>query len=56
MIFIGYETIFVLFRYHLESGRPANGIFTYSRQLAIVLFGCVCLFIFDLCERGVQLR
>ena len=40
----------------VDSGGPVNGIMSYSRQLAIVLFGCVCLFIFDLCERGVQLK
>jgi len=39
-----------------DSSGPANGIMSYARQLAIVLFGCVCLFIFDLCERGVQLN
>ena len=37
------------------SGGPVNGVMTYWRQLAVVLFGCICLFIFDLCERGVQL-
>lgn len=33
-----------------------NGIFAYWKKLAVVLFGCLCLFIFDMCEKGVQLR
>ncbi len=33
-----------------------NGIFAYWKKLAVVLFGCLCLFVFDMCERGVQLR
>lgn len=33
-----------------------NGIFAYWKNLSVVLFGCLCLFVFDMCERGVQLQ
>ncbi|XP_040576781.1 protein wntless [Lepeophtheirus salmonis] len=33
-----------------------DGIYAYWKKLAVVFFGCLCLFIFDMCERGVQLR
>lgn len=33
-----------------------NRIRVYWRHLSAVLGGCLCLFIFDMCERGVQLR
>jgi len=36
-------------------GEP-NGIAAYWKNLSVVLFGCVCLFVFDMCERGVQLQ
>jgi hypothetical protein len=34
----------------------ANGLAAYWRNLSVVLLGCLCLFIFDMCERGVQLQ
>jgi len=33
-----------------------NGLSAYWRNLSVVLFGCICLFVFDICERGVQLQ
>ena len=33
-----------------------NGLVAYWKKLAVVMFGCLCLFIFDVCERGVQLK
>nr|XP_045599833.1 protein wntless-like isoform X3 [Procambarus clarkii] len=33
-----------------------NRIRVYWRHLSAVFGGCLCLFIFDMCERGVQLR
>lgn len=36
-------------------GEP-NGLSAYWKNLSVVLFGCLCLFIFDMCERGVQLQ
>lgn len=33
-----------------------NGLIAYWKKLAVVLFGCTCLFVFDMCERGVQLK
>jgi len=36
-------------------GEP-NGISAYWKNLSVVLFGCLCLFVFDMCELGVQLQ
>jgi len=36
-------------------GEP-NGLSAYWKNLSVVLFGCMCLFVFDMCERGVQLQ
>merc|ERR1719150_2028871 len=33
-----------------------NGLVAYWKKLAVVMFGCLCLFVFDVCERGVQLQ
>ena len=33
-----------------------NGLAAYWKNLSVVLFGCLCLFVFDMCERGVQLQ
>lgn len=33
-----------------------NRLRSYWRYLTSVAFGCFCLFIFDMCERGVQLK
>jgi len=38
-----------------REGEPA-GLVGYWKNLAVVLFGCLCLFVFDMCERGVQLQ
>ena len=37
-------------------GQPHHGLLAYWKNLSVVMFGCLCLFIFDLCERGVQLK
>lgn len=37
-----------------ETGEK-HGIMAYSRKLATIVFGSLCLLIFDVCERGVQL-
>lgn len=34
----------------------SEGLIGYWKNLAVVLFGCLCLFVFDMCERGVQLQ
>ena len=34
----------------------SQGLIGYWKNLAVVLFGCLCLFVFDMCERGVQLQ
>ena len=40
-----------------EDGQgEVNGLMSYWKNLAVVLFGCLCLFVFDMCERGVQLQ
>ncbi|XP_071547630.1 protein wntless isoform X2 [Panulirus ornatus] len=41
---------------HLMDDIERNRIRVYWRHLSAVLGGCLCLFIFDMCERGVQLR
>ena len=39
-----------------RESEPPNGLIGYWKNLAVVLFGCLCLFVFDMCERGVQLQ
>ena len=39
-----------------SEGEPPQGLLGYWKNLAVVLFGCLCLFVFDMCERGVQLQ
>lgn len=45
---------------HLMEGRrddvERNRLRSYWKQLSAVITGCICLFIFDLCERGIQLK
>jgi len=38
----------------LDDGRK-NQLSYYWKHLAAVFFGCACMFIFDMCERGVHL-
>jgi len=39
-----------------EDVGESAGLVAYWKNLAVVLFGCLCLFVFDMCERGVQLQ
>lgn len=39
-----------------EEVGETKGLLGYWKNLAVVLFGCLCLFVFDMCERGVQLQ
>lgn len=41
---------------HLMDDVERNRLRSYWRYLTSVVFGCFCLFIFDMCERGVQLK
>ncbi|XP_050459588.1 protein wntless [Cataglyphis hispanica] len=41
---------------HLMEGEQSNSLKCYWRHLSAVGTGCLSLFIFDMCERGVQLR
>ncbi|EZA48129.1 Protein wntless [Ooceraea biroi] len=41
---------------HLMEGEQSNSIKCYWRHLSAVGTGCLSLFVFDMCERGVQLR
>ncbi|XP_014672114.1 PREDICTED: protein wntless homolog [Priapulus caudatus] len=41
---------------HLMDDVERNRLVAYWKHLAAVMFGCLCMFIFDMCERGVQLR
>ena len=68
LIFAGEHLIGDYFSktYLLRQSRPftgeedgqgeVNGLISYWKNLAVVLFGCLCLFVFDMCERGVQLQ
>lgn len=38
-----------------ETGEK-HGIMAYWKKLSVVFFGSLCLLIFDICERGFQLR
>lgn len=40
---------------HLMDDVERNNVRVYWRHLSAVLGGCLCLFVFDMCERGVQL-
>lgn len=41
---------------HLMDDVERNKLRSYWKHLSAVITGCVCLFIFDLCERGIQLK
>ncbi|XP_067679551.1 protein wntless homolog isoform X1 [Haliotis asinina] len=40
---------------HMMDQVERNKLSVYWKHLAAVIFGCVCLFVFEMCERGVQL-
>lgn len=40
---------------HMMDSLVRNRLVMYWKHLSAVLFGCICLFVFELCERGVQL-
>ncbi|XP_066297973.1 protein wntless homolog [Branchiostoma lanceolatum] len=40
---------------HLMDQSERNRLSVYWRQVGAITFGCLCMFIFDMCERGVQL-
>ncbi|CAI9739344.1 Hypothetical predicted protein [Octopus vulgaris] len=41
---------------HMIDQMDRNRISTYTKHLAAVGFGCIMLFVFEMCERGVQLK
>ncbi|KAJ8306651.1 hypothetical protein KUTeg_017196 [Tegillarca granosa] len=41
---------------HIMDQVERNRLVMYWKHLAAVIFGCVCLFVFEMCERGIQLR
>lgn len=41
---------------HIMDQTERNRLKLYWRHLAAVIFGCVCLFVFEMCERGMQLK
>lgn len=41
---------------HLMDQTERNRISVYWKQVVPIMFGSLCLFIFDMCERGVQLK
>lgn len=40
----------------IQDGVDSNSLRAYWKHLSAVVIGCLSLFIFDMCERGVQLR
>ncbi|XP_002735732.1 protein wntless homolog [Saccoglossus kowalevskii] len=40
---------------HLMDQTERNRLSVYWTQVTAIVFGCTCLFVFDMCERGVQL-
>jgi hypothetical protein len=40
---------------HMMDQMDRNHIVHYWKDLSAVGFGCICLFVFEMCERGVQL-
>ncbi|XP_070563291.1 protein wntless homolog [Ptychodera flava] len=40
---------------HLMDQTQRNRLSVYWTQVGAIVFGCLCLFVFDMCERGVQL-
>ncbi|KAK2186108.1 hypothetical protein NP493_213g03006 [Ridgeia piscesae] len=40
---------------HMMDQVQRNRLVLYWKHLGAVAFGCICLFVFELCERGVQL-
>nr|CCI61364.1 Wntless/Evi membrane protein [Platynereis dumerilii] len=40
---------------HMMDQIERNRLVIYWRHLAGVVFGCICLFVFEMCERGVQM-
>lgn len=41
---------------HMMDEIERNQLNAYWKHLSAVVFGCLCLFVFDMCERGVQLK
>lgn len=46
----------VFFSIKIQESGEKNSLKIYWKHLMAVLIGCISLFIFDMCERGVQLR
>lgn len=40
----------------IQDSAERNSLKIYWRHLSAVVVGCISLFIFDMCERGIQLR
>ncbi|XP_064625307.1 protein wntless homolog [Lineus longissimus] len=40
---------------HMMDQVERNRVVLYWKHLSAVAFGCICLFVFEMCERGVQL-
>lgn len=43
-------------RFQIQDNGERNTLKIYWKHLSAVVVGCVSLFVFDVCERGVQLR
>ncbi|XP_060072318.1 protein wntless homolog [Ylistrum balloti] len=41
---------------HVMDQTERNRLSLYWKHLAAVVFGCICMFVFEMCERGIQLK
>jgi hypothetical protein len=51
-----YTALGFMLNFCLQENEDHNTLRAYWKHLSAVVIGCLSLFIFDMCERGVQLR
>lgn len=55
-ILLSFWLVFAGEHLMVQDGEKMSSLKTYWRHLSAVFIGCLALFVFDMCERGVQLR
>ena len=50
-----FENFFNIWNFFFQDNEDHNTLRVYWKHLSAVVIGCVSLFVFDVCERGVQL-
>ncbi|KAF7993336.1 hypothetical protein HCN44_006396 [Aphidius gifuensis] len=55
-ILLSFWLVFAGEHLMVQDGEQMSSLKTYWRHLSAVFVGCLALFVFDMCERGVQLR